>query len=169
MKQTTFASAASEKKGTLPRWERFLGEMDRVVTWVPMAALIESYYPSAGSGTQPMPLEQMVRIHFMQQWSNLSDPVMEDPLYDSESGRRFAGIELVDDSIPDESKILRFRHLLERPGLSEQIFALAREFLEQKRLFLGVGVDAPSDRSPAYSVGPGIVSRVPSSTGTRSQ
>ena len=134
----------------MTRRERFLGEKDRVVSWAPMVALIEPHYPKAGSGTQPMPLEPVLRIHFMQQWFNLSDPATEDALYDSESMRRFAGIELVDDAIPDESTILRFRHLLERHGLSEQIFGLVRGLLEQKRLLLKSGtivdatiIDAP--------------------------
>jgi len=150
MKQTTFASAAWEKKCKVTRRERFLGEMDLVVPWTPITALFEPHYPRAGNGAQPMPLERMLRIHFMQQWFNLSDPAMEDALYDSESMRRFAGIELMDDAIPDESTILRFRHLLERHGLSEQIFALVRGLLEQKRLLLKSGtivdatiIDAP--------------------------
>lgn len=150
MKQTTFASAAWDKKGKVTRRERFLGEMDGVIPWQPIVALIEPHYPKAGYGTQPMPLERMLRIHFMQQWFNLSDPAMEDALYDSESMRRFAGIELVDDAVPDESTILRFRHLLERHGLSEQVFALVRGLLEQKRLLLKSGtivdatiIDAP--------------------------
>lgn len=150
MKQTTFASAAWDRKGKVTRRERFLGEMDRVVPWAPIVSLIEPHYPKAGNGTQPMPLERMLRIHFMQQWFNLSDPAMEDALYDSESMRRFAGIELMDDAVPDESTILRFRHLLERHGLSEQIFALVRGLLEQKRLLLKSGtivdatiIDAP--------------------------
>jgi IS5 family transposase len=150
MKQTTFASAAWDKKGKVTRRERFLGEMDQVVPWAPIVALIEPHYPKAGSGTQPLPLERMLRIHFMQQWFNLSDPAMEDALYDSESMRRFAGIELIEDAVPDETTILRFRHLLERHGLSEQIFGLVRGLLEQKRLLLKSGtivdatiIDAP--------------------------
>lgn len=150
MKQTTFASAAWEKKGKVTRRERFLGEMDQVVPWAPIVALIEPYYPKAGNGTQPMPLERMLRIHCMQQWFNLSDPAMEDALYDSEAMRRFAGIELVEDAVPDETTILRFRHLLERHGLSERIFGLVRGLLEEKRLLLKSGtivdatiIDAP--------------------------
>ena len=150
MKQTTFASAAWEKKGKVTRRERFLGEMDRVVPWGPIVALIEPHYPKAGNGTQPMGLERMLRIHCMQQWFNLSDPAMEDALYDSESMRRFAGIELLDDAVPDETTILRFRHLLEKHGLSEQIFGLVRGLLEEKRLLLKSGtivdatiIDAP--------------------------
>jgi len=150
MKQTTFASAAWDRKGKVTRRERFLGEMDQVIPWVQIQALIEPHYPKAGNGTQPMPMEQMLRIHFMQQWFNLSDPAMEDSLYDSESMRRFAGIELLEDAVPDESTILRFRHLLEEHCLSEQIFALVRGLLESKRLLLKSGtivdatiIDAP--------------------------
>ncbi|HJS92147.1 MAG TPA: IS5 family transposase [Steroidobacteraceae bacterium] len=150
MKQTTFASAAWEKKGKVTRRERFLAEMDQVIPWGSILALIEPHYPKAGNGTQPMPMERMLRIYFMQQWFNLSDPAMEDTLYDSESMRRFAGIELIEDAVPDESTILRFRHVLERHQLTQKIFELVRGLLEQKRLLLKSGtivdatiIDAP--------------------------
>jgi len=150
MKQTTFASAAWDRKGKVTRRERFLSEMDAVIPWAPILALIEPHYPKAGNGTQPMPLERMLRIYFMQNWFNLSDPAAEDSLYDSESMRRFAGIELLDDAVPDETTILRFRHLLERHQLTEQIFGLVRGLLESKRLLLKSGtivdatiIDAP--------------------------
>ena len=89
-------------------------------------------------------MDRMLRIYFMQQWFNLSAPAAEDALYDSESMRRFAGVELVDDAIPDKSTILRFRHLLERHQLTERIFSLVRGLLEEKRLLLRSGtiVDA---------------------------
>ena len=150
MKQTTFASAAWEKKGKITRRERFLGEMDAVIPWGAILALIEPHYPKAGNGTQPMPMERMLRIYFMQQWFNLSDPSAEDSLYDSESMRRFAGIELVEDAVPDESTILRFRHLLEQHQLTQQIFGLVRGLLEQKRLLLKSGtiVDATIIEAP---------------------
>lgn len=150
MKQTTFASAAWDKKGKVTRRERFLSEMDAVIPWASILALIEPYYPKAGNGTQPMPMERMLRIYFMQQWFNLSDPGMEDTLYDSESMRRFAGIELMDDAIPDETTILRFRHLLEKHKLTEQVFGLVRGLLEQKRLLLRSGtiVDATIIEAP---------------------
>jgi IS5 family transposase len=150
MKQTTFASAAWEKKGKVTRRERFLAEMDQVIPWTQITGLIEPHYPKAGNGTQPMPLQRMLRLYFMQQWFNLSDPAMEDTLYDSESMRRFAGIELVEDAVPDESTILRFRHLLERHQLTEQIFALVRGLLESKRLLLKSGtiVDATIIEAP---------------------
>ena len=162
MKQTTFASAAWEKKGKVTRRERFLAEMNQVVPWASILALIEPHYPRAGNGTQPMPMERMLRIYFMQQWFNLSDPAMEDALYDSESMRRFAGIELIEDAVPDESTILRFRHLLEQHQLTQKLFELVRGLLEQKRLLLKSGtiVDAtiidapPSTKNEAKSRDP---------------
>lgn len=151
MKQTTFASAAWEKKGKVTRRERFLAEMDAVIPWKHLNRLIEPHYPKAGNGTQPMPQERMLRIYFMQQWFNLSDPAMEDSLYDSESMRRFAGIELAEDAVPDETTILRFRHLLEKHYLTQAIFGQIRTLLEQKRLLLKSGtiVDATIIEAPA--------------------
>jgi IS5 family transposase len=151
MKQTTFASLAWSNKGKVTRRERFLAEMDAVIAWKRLLALIEPHYPKAGNGTQPMPLQRMLRIYFMQQWFNLSDPGMEDTLYDSESMRRFAGIELAEDSVPDETTILRFRHLLEQHSLTEQIFAEVRSLLEERRLLLKSGtiVDATIISAPS--------------------
>jgi len=150
IKQTTFASLAWNGKGKVTRRERFLAEMDAVIPWARLAALIEPHYPKAGNGTQPIPVERMLRIYFMQNWFNLSDPAAEDSLYDSESMRRFAGIELADDAVPDETTILRFRHLLEQHRLTEQIFAEVRGLLEQKRLLLKSGtiVDATIIAAP---------------------
>jgi len=150
MQQTTFASVAWEKKGKVTRRERFLAEMDAVIPWSRLLALIEPHYPKAGNGTQPKPMEQMLRIYFMQNWFNLSDPQAEDSLYDIESMRRFAGIELLGHDIPDESTILRFRHLLEQHQLTERIFAEIRVLLEEKRLLLKSGtiVDATIIAAP---------------------
>jgi IS5 family transposase len=142
MKQTTFESLAWKHKGEMTRREHFLAEMDAVIPWKSLIGLIEPHYPKAGNGTQLMPLERMLRIHFMQHWFNLSDRAMEDSLYDSESMRRFAGIEL--------ATILRFRHLLEQHKLSEGIFAQIRKLLEEKRLLLKSGtiVDATIIAAP---------------------
>src|SRR5215469_1099877 len=150
MKQTSFESLAWSHKGKVTRRERFLAEMDAVVPWGTLIKLIQPHYPKAGNGTQPMPLERMLRIHFMQHWFNLSDPAMEDSLYDSESMRRFAGIELAEDAVPDESTILRFRRLLEQHQLSQRIFAQIRSLLEDKRLLLKSGtiVDATIIEAP---------------------
>jgi IS5 family transposase len=148
--QTTFASLAWQNKGKVTRRERFLGEMDAVVPWARLTARIEPHYPKAGNGTQPKPLERMLRIYFMQQWVNLSDPQAEDSLYDIESMRRFAGIEQPDEDIPDETTILRFRHLLEKHQLTEAIFAEVKSLLEEKRLLLKSGtiVDATIIAAP---------------------
>lgn len=150
MKQTTFESLAWSHKGKVTRRERFLAEMNAVIPWSRLLPLIEPHYPKAGNGTQPMPMERMLRIYFMQSWFNLSDPAAEDALYDSESMRRFAGIELAEDKIPDETTILRFRHLLEGHKLTEQIFAEVRSLLEEKRLLLKSGtiVDATIIAAP---------------------
>jgi len=150
MKQTTFASVAWENKGKVTRRERFLAEMDAVIPWSKLVELIEPHYPKAGNGTQPKPLEQMLRIYFMQNGCNRSDPQAEGSLYDIEPMRRFAGIELLGHDIPDETTILRFRHLLEQHRLTERIFAEIRTLLEEKRLLLKSGtiVDATIIAAP---------------------
>jgi len=107
--QLTLASMVWQTKGKVTRRERFLAEMDAVIPWARLLALIEPYYPKAGQGRQPLGLEKMLRIYFLQQWFNLSDPQAEDAIYDSESMRRFARVELGDDVVPDETTILRFR------------------------------------------------------------
>ena len=99
-KQRTFASLAWQAKGKLTRRERFLAEMDAVIPWARLLALIEPHYPKAGNGRQPLGVEKMLRIYFLQQWFNLSDPQAEDAIYDSESMRRFPRVELGDDVGP---------------------------------------------------------------------
>jgi IS5 family transposase len=142
---------AWQAKGRTTRRERFLAEMNAVVPWARLTALIEPHYPKGKGGRPPMPLERMLRVYFMQQWFNLSDPQAEDALYDIEPMRRFAGIELADDAIPDETTILNFRHLLERHQLTEQIFAEVRVLLEEKKLLLKAGtiVDATIISAPS--------------------
>ena len=150
MKQTTFSSLAWNGKKKTTRREAFLAEMEQVIPWESFTKRIEPVYPKAGAGRQPHPLERMLRIHFMQIWFNLSDPQAEDSLYDIESMRRFAGIELESDAIPDESTILRFRHLLEEHHLAQEIFAEVRKLLEQRNLLLKSGtiVDATIIAAP---------------------
>lgn len=92
--QRTFAGLAWTSKGKVTRRERFLAEMDAVIPWARLMRLIEPHYPKAGRGRQPLGLEKMLRVYFLQQWFDLSDPAAEDALYDSESMRRFAGVEL---------------------------------------------------------------------------
>jgi transposase, IS5 family len=149
--QRTFAGIAWSQKGKVTRREQFLAEMDAVMPWSPLLALIEPYYPKAGRGRQPLGLEKMLRIYFLQQWFNLSDPQAEDAIYDSEAMRRFARVELGDDVVPDETTILRFRHLLEQHRLTAAIFDAVRALLTAKRLLLQSGtiVDATIIAAPS--------------------
>lgn len=141
---TTFASLAYDSKKKKTRREKFLEEMDRVIPWEDLLKIVRHQYPKKGNGRQPMPVERMLRIYFMQQWYGLSDPAMEDSLYDSESMRRFARIDLEVDVIPDETTILNFRHYLEKYHLTKKIFGMTKEHLTDKGLFLREGtiVDA---------------------------
>jgi IS5 family transposase len=149
--QRTFASVAWQQKGKVTRRERFLAEMDAVLPWPQLLGLIAPYYPKAGRGRQPLGLEKMLRIYFLQQWFNLSDPQAEDAIYDSESMRRFARVELGDDVVPDETTILRFRHLLEEHRLTAAIFEAIKELLLAKQLLLKSGtiVDATIIAAPS--------------------
>ena len=144
MKQITFASIAYTHKKVTTKREAFLNEMERVVPWSQLLKLIEPYYPKAGNGRPPMPMETMLRIYFLQQWYSLSDPAAEEALYDIESMRRFAQLELLDDAIPDETTILKFRHMIERHALSEAIFADINNYLVEKGIQVSQGsmVDA---------------------------
>jgi IS5 family transposase len=140
-----------KKKQT--RREKFLGEMDAVVPWPRLLTLIAPHYPKAGpqGGRPPMPLETMLRIYFLQNWYALSDPMAEEMLYDSDAMRQFAGIELGDDRIPDETTILNFRHLLEKHQLTEKLFVEVNTHLADQGITLRSGtlvdatiIDAPS-------------------------
>jgi len=150
-KQRTFASEAWGRKGKVTRRERFLAEMDAVIPWPQLITLIEPHYPKAGRGRRPHDLERMLRIYFLQQWFNLSDPQAEDAIYDSESMRRFALVELGEDVVPDETTILRFRHLLEKHRLTEAIFEAVKDLLVEHRLLLRAGtiVDATIIAAPS--------------------
>ena len=152
-KQPAFPGLRDAMKKKQPRRELFLAEMDVVVPWGRLLALIAPHYPKLGpkGGRPPMPLETMLRVYFLQNWYALSDPMAEETLYDSEAMRRFAGIELGDDRIPDETTILNFRHLLERHGLTEALFAAVNAHLADKGITLRSGtlvdatiIDAPS-------------------------
>jgi IS5 family transposase len=113
--------------------------MDAVVPWATLLGLIEPHYPKAGNGRRPYPLEVMLRIYFLQQWYQLSDPGAEEALYDIQSMRAFAGLELGRDAIPDETTILNFRHLLEAHDLTKAIFEAVSAHLEDKGALLRGG------------------------------
>jgi len=151
MMTTSFASLAYENKKKKTRREKFLEEMNQVIPWVELLQIIKGHYPKAGNGRQPMLMERMLRIYFMQQWYGLSDPAMEDALYDIESMRRFADIDIEADVIPDETTILNFRHLLEKHNLTKQIFEKTKQYLSEKGLLLREGtiVDATIINAPS--------------------
>ena len=151
MNNPSFASLAYDNKKKKTRREKFLQEMDEVIPWKELIQIIEKHYPKAGNGRQPMPLERMLRIYFMQQWYGLSDPAMEDALYDIESMRRFAGVDIISDVVPDETTILNFRHLLEKHELTQKIFEKTKHYLTEQGLLLREGtiVDATIISAPS--------------------
>src|SRR5215469_12791614 len=146
-KQLSLSETGFLPKAVKPtRKEVFLSEMERVVPWSALETLIEPHYFVKGpkGGRPATPLSTMLRIHFMQQWFGYSDPAMEEALHDIPVLRRFAGLDAFEDALPDERTILRFRHLLERHGLSAAMFGKINELLSQKGLSMrrGTIVDA---------------------------
>lgn len=144
--QLSFCEVAHAGKKKRTRKEVFLSEMDKVIPWGELRKVLKRHYHSdkKGRGRRAYPLEVMLRVHLMQKWFNLSDPGMEEALYDIEPLRRFAGLDLMSDSIPDETTILNFRHLLEDKELSKKLFNKINSFLEKKGLLVKSGtiVDA---------------------------
>ena len=110
MRQGTRASASFDKHSKQTRRAKFLAEIDQVVPWRELCAVVERFYPRAGNGRPPIGLERMLRLHFLQHWFNLSDPAAEEALYASLSMRRFVGIDLGRERVPGETTILNFRH-----------------------------------------------------------
>jgi IS5 family transposase len=167
-KQQTFAGLAWQRKGKTTRRERFLAEMDAIIPWKQLLDLIEPHYPKVGNGRPPLGLEKMLRIYFLQIWFNLSDPGAEEAIYDSESMRRFARIELSEDKVPDETSILNFRHLLEEHELTKAMFEKINGLMEEKGLLLRSGtiVDATIIAAPS-STKNGTESRDPEMKQTR--
>ncbi|RYY85710.1 MAG: IS5 family transposase [Chitinophagaceae bacterium] len=141
--------SARETKRT--RRREFLDEMDRVVPWSDLVAEIAPFMPEGKRGRPPFPVESLLRIHFMQQWFTLSDPSMEEALHDMPLFRDFAGLGGWDDRLPDESTILRFRHVLEKNKLAERILATVNLLLGAKGLMLrsGTVVDATLISAPS--------------------
>jgi len=152
MRQQTLASLASfEKFGRKGKRELFLDQMEQVVPWSELLALVEPHYPKAGKGRQPVGLAIMLRTYFLQQWFNLSDPGMEEAFYDSPALRRFAGVDLGVAAAPDETTILRFRHILEQHELCGQMLDTVNLYLESKgiRISTGTIVDATLINAPS--------------------
>lgn len=149
--QLSFSDAEHDTKRRKTRREIFLDEMEKVVPWSALEAVVEPHYPKAGKGRHPYPLRTMLRIHLMQQWYALSDPAMEESLYEIASMRRFARLSLARGSIPDETTILNFRHLLERHALAERILETVNALLVGKGLMLKQGTIVDATIIPAPS------------------
>src|SRR5476649_1150066 len=130
-KQISFAQAEYGDKKKVTRRERFLGEMERVVPWARLVALIEPHYPTGQRGRPPVGIERMLRIYFLQQWYALADEALEDASYDSQAMRTFAGIDLSVEAVPDATTLLNFRHLLEAHDLTRRLFEEVGALLEE--------------------------------------
>lgn len=152
MKQQTLAMASGFERYTKKtRRTLFLEEMEQVVPWAELCALVEPVYAKVGNGRPPVGAERMLRIYFLQQWFNLSDPGVEEALYDSAGMRQFVGIDLGREPVPDETTVCKFRHLLEEYELGERLFERVGEHLQQKGLRLSTGtiVDATIINAPS--------------------
>jgi IS5 family transposase len=148
MKQLTLARVGFERYGKTTRRAVFLAEMERVAPWPALCGLIDPVYPKAGNGGPPIGVERMLRIYFLQQWFNLSDPAVEEALYDSAAMHDFVGIDLGCEPVPDETTVCRFRHLLEQHDLGRQLFDEVQRHLAAKGLKVATGtiVDATGHR-----------------------
>jgi transposase, IS5 family len=153
VQQITLASQAGFEQTSRRQSKRvqFLETMEGVVPWSELLGLIEPYYAKPGNGRQPVGLSIMLRVYFLQQWFNLSDPGAEDALYESPALRRFAGVDLGRAAAPDETTILRFRHLLEQHGLCGKILDTVKLYLESNgiRISTGTIVDATIIAAPS--------------------
>lgn len=154
MKQLTLAMAADQtfenyRKPT--RRDAFLQDMDQIVPWSALCAVIEPHYPKPGNGRPPIGLERMLRIHFIQHWFNLADMACEEALYDSASLRRFVGIDLGAEPVPDSTTITKFRKLLNDHKLGESLFAQVGKELQERGFKLSTGtiVDATIIAAPS--------------------
>jgi len=140
MRQHTLAEEGFEKYRKPTRREQFLAEMDKIIPWEGLCGVIEPFYPKPeGAGRPPIGLERMLRIHFLQHWFNLSDPAVEEALYDSRAMRSFVGIDLGREPAPDETTICKFRHILEANNLGERLFTLIREYLAENGIKVSTG------------------------------
>ncbi|MDB5744287.1 MAG: transposase, family [Polaromonas sp.] len=155
MKQQTLAMAADQssyeqyRKPT--RRDEFLATMQAIVPWSALCEVIELHYPKAGNGRPPIGLERMLRIHFIQHWFNLADLACEEALYDSASLRRFVGIDLGREPVPDATTMLKFRRLLNDHKLGEALFAQVGQELQARGFKLNTGtiVDATIIGAPS--------------------
>ena len=151
MKQQTLTSF--EKFGKTTRRAQFLSDMDRIIPWPELAAVVQTVYPkiSENGGRPPIPVERMLRIYFLQLWFNLSDPGVEEALYDSVAMRSFVGIDLGVEGVPDETTVCKFRHLLERHKLGKTLLTAVNDHLHRSGIKIAKGtiVDATIIGAPS--------------------
>jgi len=149
--QISFANVPFERFAKTTRRAQFLEEMNRILPWKDLCAVVQPYFPAGEAGRVPIPLERMLRIHLLQQWFNLSDPAAEEALYDIISMRTFAGIDLGRARVPDETTICKFRHLLEKHKLGEAIFKTINAYLRKNGVKVSTGtiVDATIISAPS--------------------
>ncbi len=140
-----------ERYSKKTRRAQFLEEMEQVVPWAKLCALIEPHYPKPGKGRHPVGVERMLRIYFLQQWFNLADPAVEEAMYDSVVMRQFVGIDLGREPVPDETTVCKFRHLLEEHGLGGEMLETVNLHLQSKgvRITTGTIVDATIIHAPS--------------------
>ena len=151
MKQQTLAGF--EKYGKTTRRAQFLADMDQIIPWPELAAAVQTVYPkiSENGGRPPIPVERMLRIYFLQLWFNLSDPAVEEALYDSVAMRNFVGIDLGVEGAPDETTVCKFRHLLERNKLGKVLLKAVNDHLHRSgiKITKGTIVDATIIGAPS--------------------
>lgn len=141
-----------EKYRKKTRKELFLDDMEVIIPWKELCEAIQPFYPNPeGAGRRPIGIERMLRIHFLQHWFHLSDPAAEEALYDSRAMRRFVGIDLGEEPVPDETTICKFRHLMEKHNLGDQLFHLVNEYLDENGMKVSRGtiVDASIINAPS--------------------
>ena len=150
-RQRSFAQAEYAQKKKITRRERFLNEMEQVVPWARLVDCIEPHYFKGERGRKPVGIERMLRMYFLQQWYALADEALEDALYDSQAMRSFAGIDLGVESVPDATTLLKFRHLLERHALTQEIFKEINAHLSERNLLMREGtiIDATIIAAPS--------------------
>jgi len=148
MKQLGLGLNLSTKK---TRKREFLEEMECVVPWAVLVQIVQPHYPKAKTGRPPFGIETMLRIHYLQQWFGLSDPAMEEALHETPLYREFAKLDAVMARLPDETTILRFRHLLERHNLAVDMLRVVNDLLQHRGLMLrtGTAVDATLISAPS--------------------
>lgn len=140
-----------EQYRNLTKRDTFLATMEQIVPWQELCSVIEPHYPKAGNGRPPIGLERMLRIYFVQHWFNMADEACEEALLDSTALRSFVGIDLGRERVPDGTKLLKFRRLLEKHKLGEGLFAKVREVLQARgmKVFTGTIVGEPSSTKTA--------------------